>query len=208
VAKDGGSRRIGLQVAIGLLTLVVVGAAVAFFVWRAQPAAAPTDGQQAMGVVVPSYGGPSTYESKQLGFRFRYPGGWGLSESRSASGTEGDYLTLTFVPKTSSGKLIPPKMQIVPDPQGFSAEAIARMKWGSAPTTLTVTTSTLDVPAGDAIEVRLTEPATEIHPLQTYEAIVILRGRLYLLRFATPDRDEFEAFASQVHEVARSLSAY
>jgi hypothetical protein len=208
---DDGVKRphMWLRALLGLLVLAAVAAVAASFVMKSRPGPAPTDGNPAMGTIsAPDAKGMLTYDSTKLRFRFRYPQEWSLRESASASGTEGDYLTLTMAPRTSSGTLSPPKLEVVPDPQGFTAEAVARMKWGTAPATVTVTTETLSVDGGSGIEVRVNEPGKDKKALQTYEAATVISERLFLLRFSTQDRAEFERYAAICHDIARTLSGY
>ncbi len=200
------------RAAAALVLLVALAGAVAFFVLRAQPKPAPTDGRPAVGTVSePDTSGRRTYDSSRLGFRFRYPAEWELSESGAAQAPEGDYLTITLLPRGHSNgapSLNPPVFEVVPDPQGFSADAVVRMKWGSVPATMTVTTSTLDVAGTRAVEVVVRD--TEVRPkaLYTYEVIATVPGRMFRIGFSSSKAEEFEAMAAQVRKVFESLETY
>lgn len=204
-----GSARTWWRVALAVVALAAVAGAVVLLVLRLRPQPAPTvGGSRAQGTLSsPDVSGARTYDNPKLRFRVRVPGAWSVRETDAAQEMEGDYLTLAFLPKSSSGTLSPPKLEVVPDPQGFKVDDVVRMKWGTADSTLTIESSTVEAAGSRGVEVRASSrPGAK--PLYTYEALTIVAGRLFLMRFTTIDRAEFDAVAAEAKRVFTSLETY
>lgn len=203
--------RMWLGAVAGVLVLAVIAGVAALLVLRARPKPAPSSDGRAIGTVSDAgLSGLRTYDDRPLRFRFSYPADWRISESGASREAEGDYLTISLVPAPSdaTGTLDPPLLEVVPDPQGFSADAIARMKWGSESTTLTVTTSTAEVAGKPAVEVFVSEAAKPGRRLYTYDLIATPGGRMFRLGFSSSDLREFEAVRADVRRIVESIETY
>lgn len=201
-----GRKRIWLAVTLLLLVLVVAAAIV--FVLRPKPTPAPTVGDAVpVGTVAgPDGAGKRTYETEQLGFRLRYPQDWRLAESGFETAEEGEYLTLQFAPPKGTD-LRAPALEIVPDPQGFPVEAVADMRWRAIPEGVMATTSTIEVGGDRGIEARMIE-STDGRPVHTYEALVIVNRRLFIMHLESSDIAEFEQASAEAAEIVRSIEPY
>ncbi len=203
-------RRVAAISGLALLLLAVAGVA-ALLVLRVRPQPAASDGGRAMGTVGgPDLSGMRTYESRDLGLRFRYPGHWRLTENGASREPEGDYLTISLLAPSGTGTAPrgPILLEVVPDPQGFTAQDIANMKWGSAPDTLTVTTETLAVAGRAAVGVSVSETRPRRKSLYTYEILAVLRGRMVRVAFSSSDASDLAAMRTELRRLAGSIEAY
>lgn len=168
------------------------------------PATAPTSTPVTLApgleVEAPDSSGLSRYTDTMAHFSFRFPASWSVTRAKSA--TDSGYPTVTM----SSGAegVGPVVLQVVGNPEKFSAEAVMRNKW-SGEKGVTLTTSTADgkTVAEAWVETRSSRGKRGF----VYEAAVDAEGPVFVIvRFEGADRQALEAVAAEAKKTLVSFA--
>lgn len=189
------------------LTLTLLLAVFGMVMWIERPQLSkPAEGAPRSTVSWLAPSGRRTYDNADLGFRLSFPGSWKVTEGSVSSQPEGAYFMLTLEPRPAAG-VAAITLNVVPDPQGFSAGQVYAAKWSRVATDTTIV-ATGAVPAGGAVEVRSDVRSAGGAPVHRYEAISTRPGRLYLLDFETKDGAVVAGTQAEARRILGSLTTY